>query len=498
MDSVRDAQASSDSDEVVVYRDARSDELTFDSGSFRDRTARVFLHHGEVFRALSRQALNEWRQVSGEPFFQQLLSSGRVVATEQLTEQQVQQLQLPLKAAAILRHQRIPFVTYPYEWSFSMLQDAALLHLEILTEAIKVGTILKDSSPYNVQFCGSRPVFIDVGSFVSHATGEPWAGYRQFCELMLFPLLLQAYRKIDVQPVLRVKLDGISAAEFLRPLAWRDMLRRGVFTHGWLQSMLERQAATVETDTIGALKSSGFDRSLIQNNLKQLTRLVRQLKWTPANNQWSNYRHDKPHVVRDVQAKQRFVAEVCQARRRRLVWDLGCNDGHFSQIAAAHADTVIAMDRDHGCVERLYRKLVTDKGHQNIVPLCIDVLNPSPAIGWRGRERLRLEDRGQPELVLCLGLIHHLVIAGNIPLPEVVNWLASFQADVVLEFPSKRDPMVKSLLRHKHDQYDDYSLAALEVALENNAFQIQKRIELPSGDRTLLFLSPNQSAVVDT
>ncbi|HEY4258894.1 MAG TPA: hypothetical protein VGM98_01990, partial [Schlesneria sp.] len=204
-----------------------------------------------------------------------------------------------------------------------------------------------------------------------------------------------------------------------------------------------------------------------------------------------------PHVVRDVQAKQRFVAEVCQTRQRRLVWDLGCNDGHFSQIAAAHADTVIAMDQDHGCVERLYRKLVADKTHLNIVPLCIDLLNPSPAIGWRGRERLRLEDRGQPELILCLGLIHHLVIAGNIPLPEVVNWLASLRADVILEFPSKRDPMVKSLLRHKQDQYDDYSLAALEVALANHGFQIQKRIELPSGDRTLLFLTSNPSATGD-
>eukprot|EP00456_Euglypha_rotunda_P007735 TRINITY_DN113_c0_g1_i2.p1 TRINITY_DN113_c0_g1~~TRINITY_DN113_c0_g1_i2.p1 ORF type:complete len:498 (-),score=103.92 TRINITY_DN113_c0_g1_i2:1042-2535(-) len=492
MDSVRDAEAAAGSDEVVFRRGSRALELTFDSGSFRDRTARVFLHRGEVYRALSTQALNEWLQVSAEPYFQQLLSSGKVVPTEQLSEEQIRQFQLPVDPAAILRHQRVPFVTYPYEWSFSMLQDAALLHLEILSEAIQVGTILKDSSPYNVQFCGSRPVFIDIGSFVSHAPGEPWSGYRQFCEMMLFPLLLQAYRNIQIQSVLRVKLDGISAAEFLRPLSWRDMFRPGVFTHGWLQSMLERQAANVQTDTIGALKSSGFDRSLIQNNLKQLTRLIRRLKWTPRTTQWSNYRHDLPHVVRDLQAKQSFVEEVCQARRRNLVWDLGCNDGHFSRIAAKHANTVIAMDQDHGCVERLYRDLVTEKC-DNIVPLCIDLLNPSPALGWRGRERRRLESRGQPDLVLCLGLIHHLVIAGNIPLPEVVDWLSSFQADVVLEFPNKLDPMVKSLLRHKHDQYDDYSLEALESALSEHALTIQKRIELPSGHRTLLFLTSTTS-----
>jgi hypothetical protein len=466
----------------------------FDSGSFRDRTARVFLHKGGVFRALSTQALDDWQRVSREPYFQGLMAKKRIVATELLTDAQLDALSLPIEASGVLRHERIPFITYPYEWSFSMLRDAALLHLEILTDAIKCGTILKDSSPYNVQFWGSRPVFIDLGSFVPHVNGEPWAGYRQFCSMMLFPLLLQSYRNIDIQPVLRVKLDGISPDEFLRPLGWRDMLRRGVFTHGWLQSVLERQTSGMQTDTIGGLKSSGFDRSLIETNLAKLTRLIRGLKWQPRGNHWSKYRCEHPHVVRDNAAKETFVSRVCQQRRRGLVWDLGCNDGHFSRIAAAHAETVIAMDQDHGCVERLYCEL-SAQNCGNIVPLCIDLLNPSPALGWRGRERVRLERRGRPELVLCLGLIHHLVIAGNIPLPEVVDWLASLHADVVLEFPSKQDPMVQRLLRHKQDQYGDYSLEALEASLMQHGFEIKDQTRLPSGERTLLFATRKSSSV---
>lgn len=496
MDAVRDPQTGPTRDAVVVGGNPGLSltDLTFDAGSFRDRSARVFFHQGNVFRALSSRAHSDWQRVSREPFFERLISQGHVVGTVELSAEESRQLAVSDSCTAVLRHDRIPFVTYPYEWSFSMLRDAALLHLEILCEAIPQGIILKDSSPYNVQFRGSRPVFIDVGSFAAHSSGEPWTGYRQFCEMMLFPLLLQAYRRIDIQPILRVRMDGISAREFLRPLSWRDLLRPGVFTHGWLQSMLEGSAgASAQTDTIDALKSSGFDRSLIQKNVSRLTRLIERLKWNPERTQWTGYRHGPPHVQRDVQVKSSFVGEVCQARRRKLVWDLGCNDGHFSRIAADHADTVLSMDQDHGCVERFYREL-SGSGPANILPLCIDLLNPPAALGWRGRERKRLEQRGLPDLVLCLGLIHHLVIGGNIPLPEVIDWLSTLSPEVVLEFPSKRDPMVQSLLRNKYDQYEDYSLPALEAALTKSGYRIRNRTELPSGERTLLYAALETSA----
>ena len=466
-----------------------STKLTFDSGSFRDRTSRVFIRNGQVFRVLSTLAAADWERVCHQPFFMKLLARGCIVGTDEVTGEQVQELGIPDTWPAVLQHSRIPFVSYPYEWSFSMLRVAALLHLEILTEAIQADTILKDATPYNVQFQGANPVFIDIGSFVRLSLGEPWIGYRQFCEMMLFPLLLQAYRRIDIQPVLRANLDGISAREFLRSLSWRDMLRPGVFTHGWIQSLLERSSGGGHENTAEALKSSGFGRQLILNNLAQLTKLVRRLKWKPPQTQWTGYRHELPHVRNDAEAKAEFVRSVCLTTHRQLVWDLGCNDGHFSRIAACNADYVVAMDQDHGCVERFYRELSTE-GSSNILPLCIDLLNPSPAQGWRGRERVRLEDRGQPNLVLCLGLIHHLVIAGNIPLPEVVDWLASLKAEVVLEFPSKLDPMVRGLLRNKRDQYEDYSLSCLEATLQEFGFRIRQQAKLPSGERTLLYVVP--------
>lgn len=465
--------------------------LEFDSGSFRDRSARIFHSNGEVFRTLSSESYDTWCHVSRESFFKRLMSSGRIVHTRELTPEEAASFEAPDSTAAILQHERIPFVSYPYEWSFGMLRQAALLHLEILTETLNSGFILKDASPYNVQFCGTRPVFIDVGSFVAMAPDEPWAAYRQFCELMLFPLLLQAYRHVDLQPVLRGELEGISSRHFLRSLSWRDLFRPGVFSHGWLQAMLERHTRAVSTSTVRDLQSSGFSTELIRRNVAKLTRLVERLDWKSAGTQWTNYRTALPHVLQDGEAKAAFVRSVSARRRWPLVWDLGCNDGQFSRIAAENADTVVAMDRDHGCVERFYRALHAEHS-PNILPLCVNLANLSPAMGWRGRERKRLEERGQPDLVLCLGLIHHLVIGHNIPLPEVIDWLASLGGEVVIEFPSKQDPMVQALLRNKHDQYSDYSLTQLEHALDGH-FEIRDRATLPSGERTLLHAVPKAS-----
>jgi len=463
--------------------------VEFDPGSFRDRSSRVFIRDGRVFRVLDAESLATWRRAFAEPFVQQMVSQREIVGTREVSATQCAEFGLTSRAAGVLEHDRIPFLSYPYEWSFAMLRDAALLHLRLLMESIRAGLILKDASPYNVQFSGKQPVFIDIGSFTGHSPGEPWLAYRQFCELMLFPLLLQAYRGVHFQPILRGELEGISARQFLQWLRWRDIFRPGVFTHGWLQAKLEQQTQALSTSTVRDLQSSGFKTSLIEGLLRKLTRLVERLDWRPQSTQWTNYDDSLPHVAEDRKSKSAFVRKVCDLRPRDLVWDLGCNDGRYSLIASQHATTVVAMDQDHACVDRLYRSA----GSPNVLPLCMDLANPSPAMGWRGRERKPIEDRGQPQLILCLGLIHHLVIAANIPLAEVVDWLASFRAEVILEFPSKKDPMVQALLRNKRDQYDDYSRESLKAQLCRH-FEIRHSESLPSGERTLYHAVPVASS----
>lgn len=462
--------------------------VQFDTGSFRDRSSRVFLHNDVVFRALTAESKAIWDSLSQSSFFQKLSAAGLIVETEELSADQASSFVLPSEFVSILRHRRIPFISYPYEWPFGMLRQSALVHLQILTEAVRSGCILKDASPYNIQFCGAQPVFIDLGSFVELAPGEPWSAYRQFCELMLFPLLLQAYRGVHFQPQLRAQLEGIPAKQFMQWMRWRDLFRPGVFINGWLQATLERNTQSLSTSTVRDLRSSGFQTSMIERMLQKLTRLVEKLKWTPERTQWTAYDTTLPHVADDLQAKSEFVSSICRSKPRHLVWDLGCNDGRYSLIAAEHAELVVAMDQDHACIEQLYQSLAA-KQQSTILPLCVELANSSPALGWRGRERKRLEDRGRPELVLCLGLIHHLVLASNIPLPEVIDWLASLGGEIILEFPSKDDAMVKALLRNKRDQYSDYSLDRLESELLKR-FRVSNRRSLPSGHRTLFHVIP--------
>ena len=234
----------------------------FDPGSFRDWDSRVFLRDGRVFRALSPDGLADWEALAGSRLFGEAVAEGKLVPTERIEDAAVPE-GLVHGPAAVLEHERVPFVSYPYEWPFSMLRDAALLQLELLRRGLEEDLILKDSTPYNVQFRGTRPVFVDVGSFERFRPGEPWAAYRQFCLLFLNPLLLQAYKGIPYRPWLRGSLDGISPTDLRRVFSFRDLFRRGVLTHVALHARLERKHAESQRDVKGELKRAGFKKELV-------------------------------------------------------------------------------------------------------------------------------------------------------------------------------------------------------------------------------------------
>jgi hypothetical protein len=369
-----------------------------------------------------------------------------------------------------------------------MLKDAALLHLELLQAALSENLTLKDASAYNVQWIGARPVFIDIASFEPLPPGEPWVGYRQFCELFLYPLMLAAYKDLPFQPWLRGSIDGISSADCARMMSARDLLRPGVLLHVALQNRLQGQYADTKKEMKADLRAAGFNRALIEANVRRLHHLTTRLTWGDAGSapsEWSEYANHNSYDEADRQTKQRFVHTAVQSKAWRRVWDLGANTGDYSRIAAENADTVVAMDADALAIERLYRKL---KGEANlkILPLVMNVADPSPNLGWRGLERKGLIERGRPDLVLCLALIHHVVISANIPLRDFIGWLAGLDAAVVIEFVTREDAMTRTLLRNKVDQYSDYDLPCFEQAL-SDAFVIHRREALASGTRVLYF-----------
>ena len=443
---------------------------------------------GNVLRVLNDEGLADWEAFAASEAGRELLERGAVVGTERVGLDEVPD-EVTGGAAGVLRHERVPFVSYPYEWTFGMLKDAALLQLDLLRTALRDDFVLKDSSPYNVQWCGARPVFIDVGSFERLPQGEPWVGYRQFCMLYLYPLMLQAYRDVPFQPWLRGSIDGITPEQCRNLLSLRDLLRRGVFTHVYLHAKLDRRYADTTRDVKSELKRAGFRKELILANVNRLERLIRRLTWRPAGSEWQDYGATHSYSAEDADRKADFVQRAAETRRWRRVWDLGCNDGRFSRIAAANAGYVVAVDADQVVVERLYQELKRERDG-SILPLTMNVADPSPGLGWRGRERSTLAERGRPDLTICLALVHHIAITANVPIAEFLGWLRSLDTWLVIEFPTPDDPMVKRLLAAKRERtHADYERGAFERALRDS-FHVETSLELSSGTRALYLARP--------
>jgi hypothetical protein len=378
-----------------------------------------------------------------------------------------------------------------------MLKDAALLHLEILERAITAGWILKDASAYNVQWRGVRPVFIDIPSFVPYKVGAPWGGYRQFCMMFLYPLMIAAYRGIDYLPFLRSSLEGIDPDTANRILSGASRLRRGVIGHVYLHSKMQKRYASQDLAEAKKLKGGSSPKkrneiahtlSMVLGTIQALRGTVDALSFGAEQTAWANYKNDHSYDVDSLEAKKQFVHGCIEFRRPTTIWDFGCNTGIFSRIAAPYADHVVAFDQDAAAVQALYNDLKS-AGPNNILPLVINLANLSPDQGWRGRERQTLEKRGKPELILSLALIHHIVISSNIPVLEFASWLRDFDADIVLEWVGPDDPMTQMLLRNRTNQYDDLLLGNFECILSRHFKVIRSQI-LKDGLRKIFHLTP--------
>jgi hypothetical protein len=413
------------------------------------------------------------------------------VQTEEVDDAEAPPALRASEYGAVLRHELIPFVSYPYEWTPGMLRDAALLTLDINLASLDEDLVLKDATPYNVQFKGSRPVFLDVGSWEKLNPGEPWAGYRQFCMQFLYPLMLQAYKGMPFQPWLRGSIEGITPTQARALMSFRDRFRKGAFTHVFLHARLDQsyaQRGRTGGDVKKELKSAGFGKELLRANIKKVRKAVEAAEWDPPTSVWTAYRNENTYDDDDNRAKADFIRQVAAQREWKLAWDLGANDGFYSRLVAEQARYVLALDLDPSTVELLYRDLKAE-GNEQILPLVMNLTDPSPALGWRGLERKGWTDRGKPELILALALLHHVSITGNVPVRQFVDWLASLGSHVVIEFVTREDPMVKKLLAAKRVEHEDYERGFFERCA-GEAFEIERTQELPSGTRILYSLRP--------
>jgi hypothetical protein len=456
--------------------------ISQDPGSFRDPLSRVFVGDGRVVRAFTQEGAKDITAVWGKKSIQGALQSGELIESN-IVEPSAVGLSDPWTSA--MTHPMLPFISYPYEWTFSMLKDAALLQLKLTRETLADGIGLKDATPYNVQFIGSRPQFIDAGSFERRRKGDPWYGYKQFCEMYLYPLMMQAYLGVQYQPYLRGSVNGISPETMrkLLPASLRHP-RKGRLTHVVLHAAASTRFADSNTDVKKATAKAGMNAQVLDATMRKLEKIVQKLNLGDKKSTWSNYSERGHYLESSLDEKQKFVRDAVASAPRKQVWDIGCNDGVFSRIASAHSDYVVAMDADPLVVDRLYNTLKAEK-NDKILPLYVDLTDSGGGVGWRGLERPGVFHRGHPDIVMALAVIHHMAITFNVPIASQLDMFRDLSPELIIEMPHADDPMVRKLLQNKRDGiHDDFNLENFERLLSER-FDIKSKMLLAGGTRTI-------------
>ena len=453
-------------------------------GSFRDPSGRVYELGNRIFRTVAHHFAADFDFVESTGFFEKLIANKRLLPFEKVS---IDILKTTNSFKYLLEVPLLRLVSYPYEWSFPALKAAALLHLEIHLAALEYGITLSDASAYNVQFHGARPVFIDHLSFRRYRPGEIWAGHRQFCEQFLNPLLLRALFGIPHNAWYRGAQEGIKAQEISRLLKWRHWADWKVLTHVLVQSSFQR---SIENNRLALTKdkipSAPLPLTSLQRLLKNLHSWIRKLD--PAHSTrtiWQDYAQTHSYSSAEVENKNRFVAEFVITEKPKLIWDLGCNTGDYCITALENgAEYALGFDYDQGALETAFAR-----SQQKDLPfqaLFFDAANPSPNQGWNEQERSGFLARASADAVLALAFVHHLAIAHNIPLPQIVNWIINLAPTGIIEFVPKSDPMVQSLLCRREDIFSDYTNEHFSNYVERTAI-IVNTITVSSTGRTLVW-----------
>ena len=453
--------------------------MKIDGGSFRDPESRVFIADSRVFRGLSADAAEIDLRVRESGLLDRLVATGVIIENWR-----VEDIVVPsgVPSAAVVESRRLPVVSYPGEWSFPMLRDAALLTLDANLAALDSGFILKDASAFNVVFEGGKPLIIDVSSLDAVENHAVWTAYGQFVDHFVAPLMLEAYTGMPFQPVLSTSIEGFPVGMLNQLLSGGRRYRRGVMTHVRLRSRIEGRADAMAVDERSRIAAVSLPVSAIQANMKKLRRLVMKLE-SPNVGRWEGYEASLPYAASETDAKRTFVeGAVATSRGRDLALDVGANEGLFTATMIDRFDHVVAIDNDPGVVGALYTSL-EGAGRDRLTPLVVDIVNPSPAYGLRGRERPGFADRVRPDFSTWLAVIHHLSIGQGIPLSEIVELVAETSPEAVVEFVDPADPMVQQISASRPDRVDGYDRTVFEDLLRLR-FDVV-RAEPVSGTRTM-------------
>jgi len=452
-------------------------------GSFRDPFGQVFRHHGKIYRSVFQPGVADFEAAKSAGIHNDLVELGLFIPYTEIEASDFS----PKGTVYLLNHPALPVVTYPWEWCFSMLKDAALLHLEVMERLVPKGFWLRDASAFNAQFDGKKLCLIDTLSIGQRIPDSPWVAYGQFCSHFRAPLVMAAYRDVRMLSLWRSYIDGFPLDLASKVLPLKRRLQPGLLMHLVLHARYQESAD--RKDDIGKSKATRqvrvTDRGLI-GLIRSLRRTIEGITWNRSSRIWENYGEIRNYQSEDIKRKAEYVTRVIDRLSPKMVWDLGANTGEYSIIAASRGAFVLSIDGDPACSDFLYQKLSQERSLGRILPLTMDLANPSPGLGWNSEERPSLASRGPADLILALALIHHLVFSSCIPLPRIAEWLSQLGQNLLVEFIPPTDPMVKKLVMNRRGEHLPYDLDRFRSSF-SKYFSFLEEAPLENG-RILFFL----------
>ena len=449
-----------------------------DGSSFRDPDGFVYYEGGTLLRQVNLSYKENYDMFMGSGLYAGFLGEGILVRHEEAVTEP--------GAYKTLKPEVIPFISYPYEWSFQQLKDAALLTLKIQKTCLEKGMSLKDASAYNVQFRNGAPVFIDILSFEKYPEGEPWVAYGQFCRHFLAPLSLAAKKDQRLFSLLKEHIDGLPLDLVSGMLPWKTYFNPGLLLHIHLHAM---SVGRYGGKSINQVRRGRIDKFGMLGIIESLKAAVEGLKEGRAGGHWSGYYEDTNYPAEAFAEKKRIVAEYLAAvPEKGILWDLGANTGEFSRIASEKGFTVVSFDLDPAAIGISYGINKKWPGKYNVLPLVMDLFNPSPALGWAEKERKSLMQRGPCGCVVALALIHHLALANNLPLEDIASFFSEITAGpLIVEFVPPEDSRAKPMLENNPVLLENYSEKGFEAAF-GKRFIIETKDLIKGSVRTLYLM----------
>ncbi|MAF80282.1 SAM-dependent methyltransferase [bacterium] len=449
--------------------------------SFRDPSGYLFEKNGILYRGIAESYKEHYEYAKKCGFFEELIKDGHLISHKEVDSNIADR-----DVYKVIEPKRIPFISYPYEWCFSELKDAALLTLKIQKKALQSGMTLKDASAYNIQFLDGKPILIDTLSFEKYEEGAPWIGYRQFCEHFLAPLVLMSYKDVRLNTLMRIFIDGIPLKLASELLPRRTLLKPSTAFHIHLHAKSQEKFSKKEQKTTWRIS-----KHKLTALLDSLEKAVQKTKIKKQSTEWADYYEDTNYSSDSFKEKESIISDFIKKTSSKTAWDLGANTGEFSRLASEKEIKTVSFDIDPIAVEKNYLT-VKRKKEKNLLPLVLDLTNPSPDIGWNNEERMSFSRRGPVDLVLALALIHHIAISNNTPLSMVAESLSKLCTHLIIEFIPKSDSQVKRLLKTREDIFLNYNEKAFEKEF-SRYFTISVKKGISGSERSLYLMIKKKS-----